>query len=59
MIFWGNITGCNYVDLSHAKVYGYESAIWGPADFSRPLLNMIYHRYSTDTFFKVKPSNCF
>ncbi|PKK22169.1 malate dehydrogenase 1B, NAD (soluble) [Columba livia] len=42
VIVWGNITGCNYIDLSYAKVYGYESAIWGPANFSRPVLNMIY-----------------
>ncbi|KFV00793.1 Putative malate dehydrogenase 1B, partial [Tauraco erythrolophus] len=42
VIVWGNITGCNYIDLSHAKLYGYDSAIWGPANFSRPLLNMIY-----------------
>uniref|UniRef100_A0A672TK45 Putative malate dehydrogenase 1B n=2 Tax=Strigops habroptila TaxID=2489341 RepID=A0A672TK45_STRHB len=42
VIVWGNITGSNYIDLSHAKLYGYDCAIWGPADFSRPLLNMIY-----------------
>ncbi|NXD64657.1 MDH dehydrogenase, partial [Eolophus roseicapillus] len=42
VIVWGNITGSNYTDLSHAKLYGYDCAIWGPADFSRPLLNMIY-----------------
>ncbi|XP_074949838.1 putative malate dehydrogenase 1B isoform X2 [Phalacrocorax aristotelis] len=42
VIVWGNITGCNYIDLSHAKLYGYDCAIWGPANFPRPLLNMIY-----------------
>ncbi|NXH17008.1 MDHC protein, partial [Bucco capensis] len=42
VIVWGNITGCNYIDLSHAKLYGYDCAIWGPADFPRPLLSMIY-----------------
>ncbi|KFP88588.1 Putative malate dehydrogenase 1B, partial [Apaloderma vittatum] len=42
VIVWGNITGCNYIDLSHAKLHGYDSAVWGPANFSRPLLNMIY-----------------
>ncbi|KAM6129315.1 putative malate dehydrogenase 1B [Pterocles gutturalis] len=42
VIVWGNITGCNYIDLSHAKLYGYDCAIWGPANFPHPLLNMIY-----------------
>ncbi|XP_064017123.1 putative malate dehydrogenase 1B isoform X1 [Pogoniulus pusillus] len=42
VIVWGNITGHNYIDLSHAKLYGYDCAIWGPDDFPRPLLNMIY-----------------
>ncbi|NWX25157.1 MDHC protein, partial [Notiomystis cincta] len=42
VIVWGNITGSNYLDLSHAKLYGYDSAIWGPPNFQRPLLNMIY-----------------
>ncbi|NWI67745.1 MDHC protein, partial [Todus mexicanus] len=42
VIVWGNISGCKYIDLSHAKLYGYDSAIWGPADFPRPLLNMVY-----------------
>ncbi|NWR44278.1 MDHC3 dehydrogenase, partial [Regulus satrapa] len=44
VIVWGNITGSNYVDLSHAKLYGYDCAIWGPPNFQRPLLNMIYDR---------------
>ncbi|NXI73979.1 MDHC protein, partial [Anseranas semipalmata] len=42
VIVWGNITGCHYIDLSHAKLYRYNCAIWGPADFSHPLLNLIY-----------------
>ncbi|NXC38826.1 MDHC protein, partial [Penelope pileata] len=42
VIVWGNITGCNYIDLSHAKLYRHDCAIWGPANFSRPLLNLIY-----------------
>ncbi|NXU48502.1 MDHC protein, partial [Turnix velox] len=42
IIVWGNITGCNHIDLSHAKLYGYDCAIWGPANFSHPLLDMIY-----------------
>uniref|UniRef100_G1N8S5 Putative malate dehydrogenase 1B n=1 Tax=Meleagris gallopavo TaxID=9103 RepID=G1N8S5_MELGA len=42
VIVWGNISGCMYIDLSHAKVYRCDSAIWGPANFSRPLLNLIH-----------------
>ncbi|NXO72129.1 MDH dehydrogenase, partial [Phainopepla nitens] len=42
VIVWGNITGSNYIDLSHAKLYGYDCAVWGPPTFQRPLLNMIY-----------------
>ncbi|NWV00674.1 MDHC protein, partial [Upupa epops] len=42
VIVWGNITGSNYIDLSHAKLYGYDCAIWGPANFPHPLLNMVY-----------------
>ncbi|KFU84944.1 Putative malate dehydrogenase 1B, partial [Chaetura pelagica] len=42
VIVWGNITGCNYIDLSHAKLYGYDGAIWGPPNFPYPLLNVIY-----------------
>ncbi|XP_072198551.1 putative malate dehydrogenase 1B [Excalfactoria chinensis] len=42
VIVWGNITGCIYIDLSHAKLHRCDSAIWGPASFSRPLLNLIY-----------------
>ncbi|NXC36751.1 MDHC protein, partial [Campylorhamphus procurvoides] len=44
VIVWGNISGSNYIDLSHGKLHGYDSAIWGPANFQRPLLNMIYDR---------------
>ncbi|NXE58983.1 MDH dehydrogenase, partial [Calcarius ornatus] len=42
VIVWGNITGSNYIDLSHAKLCGYDCAIRGPPNFQRPLLNMIY-----------------
>uniref|UniRef100_A0A8C0JAN8 Putative malate dehydrogenase 1B n=1 Tax=Chelonoidis abingdonii TaxID=106734 RepID=A0A8C0JAN8_CHEAB len=42
VIVWGNISGNSYVDLSKAKVYRYDSAIWGPPNFSRRLLDMIY-----------------
>ncbi|EMP24311.1 Putative malate dehydrogenase 1B [Chelonia mydas] len=42
VIVWGNISGNNYIDLSKTKVYRYDSAIWGPPNFSRHLLDMIY-----------------
>ncbi|NWH57749.1 MDHC protein, partial [Geococcyx californianus] len=42
VIVWGDISSCNYVDLSHAKLYGYDGAIWGPANVPRPLLDVIY-----------------
>ncbi|XP_074824118.1 putative malate dehydrogenase 1B isoform X5 [Natator depressus] len=42
VIVWGNISGNSYIDLSKAKVYRYDSAIWGPPNFSRRLLDMIY-----------------
>ncbi|XP_035161349.1 putative malate dehydrogenase 1B isoform X3 [Callithrix jacchus] len=42
VIIWGNISGNNYVDLRKTKVYRYESAIWGPLHYSRPLLDLIF-----------------
>ncbi|XP_036092884.1 putative malate dehydrogenase 1B isoform X2 [Rousettus aegyptiacus] len=42
VIIWGNISGNSYVDLRKAKIYDYESAIWGPPHFSRPILSLIF-----------------
>ncbi|XP_072817487.1 putative malate dehydrogenase 1B isoform X3 [Vicugna pacos] len=42
VIIWGNISGNNYVDLRKAKIYRYESAVWGPPDYSHPLLSLIF-----------------
>ncbi|XP_060224470.1 putative malate dehydrogenase 1B isoform X1 [Meriones unguiculatus] len=42
VIIWGNITGNNYVDLRKAKVYNYESAIWGPPGYYHSVLNLIF-----------------
>ncbi|XP_074047626.1 putative malate dehydrogenase 1B isoform X2 [Macrotis lagotis] len=42
VIIWGNITGSRYIDLRKAKVFRYNSAIWGPPNFSRFLLNLIF-----------------
>uniref|UniRef100_A0A8C5R0N4 Putative malate dehydrogenase 1B n=1 Tax=Leptobrachium leishanense TaxID=445787 RepID=A0A8C5R0N4_9ANUR len=44
VIVWGNINGIHHLDLREAKVYQYDSALWGPPSFSRPLLSMIYDR---------------
>ncbi|XP_006142512.1 putative malate dehydrogenase 1B isoform X1 [Tupaia chinensis] len=42
VIIWGNISGNNYIDLRKARVYRYESAIWGPHNYSRPVLSLIF-----------------
>ncbi|XP_023565850.1 putative malate dehydrogenase 1B isoform X2 [Octodon degus] len=42
VIIWGNITGNHYIDLRKARVYKQESAIWGPPQFSRPILDLIF-----------------
>ncbi|XP_048200150.1 putative malate dehydrogenase 1B isoform X2 [Perognathus longimembris pacificus] len=44
VIIWGNISGNNYVDLRKARVYGYDSAIWGPPNYSRPVLSLLFDR---------------
>ncbi|KAM4697838.1 putative malate dehydrogenase 1B [Rhinophrynus dorsalis] len=44
VIVWGNISGINHLDLREAKIYQYDSAIWGPPSFWRPLLSMIFDR---------------
>ncbi|XP_071604047.1 putative malate dehydrogenase 1B [Heliangelus exortis] len=44
VIVWGNISGCNCIDLSHGKAYGYDSGIRGPPDFPHPLLDVITDR---------------
>lgn len=45
VIVWGNISGNNYIDLRKAKIYRYESAIWGPPNYSRPVLSLVFDRY--------------
>ncbi|XP_075036318.1 putative malate dehydrogenase 1B [Mixophyes fleayi] len=44
VIVWGNISGINHLDLHQSKVYKFESSIWGPSSFSRPLLTVTYDR---------------
>uniref|UniRef100_A0A8C7P2H4 Malate dehydrogenase 1B, NAD (soluble) n=1 Tax=Oncorhynchus mykiss TaxID=8022 RepID=A0A8C7P2H4_ONCMY len=51
VIVWGNISGSSHVDLQRAKVFQYEGAIWGPLDFSQPVLKMIYDRKWLQTDF--------
>lgn len=45
VIVWGNISGTNHLELNQAKIYKYDSSIWGPSSYSRPLLDMIFDRY--------------
>ncbi|XP_056664145.1 putative malate dehydrogenase 1B isoform X2 [Monodelphis domestica] len=42
VIIWGNITGFRYIDLKKAKIFKYNSAIWGPPNYSRFLLQLIF-----------------
>ncbi|OCT63870.1 putative malate dehydrogenase 1B [Xenopus laevis] len=42
VILWGNISGTNFLDLQHAKIYQYDSAVWGPPGYWRPLKKMIF-----------------
>ncbi|XP_044160365.1 putative malate dehydrogenase 1B [Bufo gargarizans] len=44
VIIWGNIGGINLLDLHVSKIYEYDSSIWGPSSFFRPLLPMIHDR---------------
>ncbi|KAM9305599.1 putative malate dehydrogenase 1B [Gastrophryne carolinensis] len=44
VIIWGNISGINHLDLHKAKIYKFDSSIYGPSSFSRPLLTMIFDR---------------
>ncbi|XP_054978825.1 putative malate dehydrogenase 1B isoform X1 [Sorex araneus] len=42
VIIWGNISGNHYIDLRQTKVYRHEGAIWGPPEYSHPVLNLIF-----------------
>ncbi|XP_078259770.1 putative malate dehydrogenase 1B isoform X2 [Rhinoraja longicauda] len=41
VIVWGNIGRTTYIDLHRARVHRYESAVWGPADFSHSVMEII------------------
>lgn len=42
LIIWGNIGGITHFDISQARVYKYEGAIWGPPSFSRPVTEVVH-----------------
>ncbi|XP_054828559.1 putative malate dehydrogenase 1B [Eublepharis macularius] len=44
LIVWGNVSGSSFVDLSKTELYRYDSAIWGPPSFFRPLLDVLFDR---------------
>ncbi|GCB67603.1 hypothetical protein scyTo_0008088 [Scyliorhinus torazame] len=48
VIIWGNIVRSIYIDLHKARVSQFESAIWGPPEFSRPVLEMLQDKSWTE-----------
>ncbi|XP_042301402.1 putative malate dehydrogenase 1B isoform X2 [Sceloporus undulatus] len=44
LIVWGNVSGCSFIDLTKTELYRYDSAIWGPPSFFRPLLDVLFDR---------------
>uniref|UniRef100_A0A673YD57 Malate dehydrogenase 1B, NAD (soluble) n=1 Tax=Salmo trutta TaxID=8032 RepID=A0A673YD57_SALTR len=59
VIVWGNISGSSHVDLQSATVFQYEGAIWGPSDFSQPVLEIIYDRkWLQSDFLNLVSSQC-
>ncbi|XP_055494785.1 putative malate dehydrogenase 1B [Leucoraja erinacea] len=52
IIVWGNIGRTTYIDLHKARVHRYESAVWGPADFSLPVMEIIKDRKWIETEFQ-------
>uniref|UniRef100_A0A8D0E436 Putative malate dehydrogenase 1B n=2 Tax=Salvator merianae TaxID=96440 RepID=A0A8D0E436_SALMN len=53
LIVWGNVSGSSYIDLSKTELYRYDSAIWGPPTFFRPLLDVLFDREWMRTEFVV------
>ncbi|XP_073398012.1 putative malate dehydrogenase 1B isoform X2 [Dendrobates tinctorius] len=47
VVVWGNISGINLLDFHLAKMYKYDNSIWGPSNFSRPLIHMIHDRFQS------------
>ncbi|XP_078259771.1 putative malate dehydrogenase 1B [Rhinoraja longicauda] len=52
VIVWGNIGRTTYIDLHRARVHQYESAIWGPADFSHSVMDVINDNNWIETEFQ-------
>ncbi|XP_061463782.1 putative malate dehydrogenase 1B isoform X2 [Rhineura floridana] len=42
LLVWGNVSGSSFIDLSKTELYSYDSAIWGPPSFFRPLLDVLF-----------------
>ena len=42
VLVWGNINGEHYIDVSRARVHGYDGAIWGPPSYSRSVVEMVH-----------------
>ncbi|XP_041459024.1 putative malate dehydrogenase 1B isoform X1 [Lytechinus variegatus] len=42
LIIWGNIGGITHNDISEARVFKYEGAVWGPPSFSRPVTEVVH-----------------
>nr|XP_020636392.1 putative malate dehydrogenase 1B isoform X1 [Pogona vitticeps] len=57
LIVWGNVTGSSFIDLSKTELYRYDSAIWGPPSFFRPLLNVLFDRVWMRTEFLIALSS--
>ncbi|XP_051867009.1 putative malate dehydrogenase 1B [Pristis pectinata] len=52
VIVWGNIGRTTYIDLHRARVHRYESAVWGPPEFSHPVLEVLNDSKWIETEFR-------
>ncbi|XP_046381938.2 putative malate dehydrogenase 1B isoform X2 [Haliotis rufescens] len=43
LIVWGNINSKHYIDVTKARVHGYDGAIWGPPSYSVSAQEMIHN----------------
>ncbi|XP_053138728.1 putative malate dehydrogenase 1B isoform X3 [Hemicordylus capensis] len=57
LIIWGNVSGNSFVDLTNTQLYRYDSAIWGPPNFSRRLLELMFDREWMQTEFLTSLSS--
>ncbi|XP_071488288.1 putative malate dehydrogenase 1B [Diadema antillarum] len=42
LIVWGNVGGMTHTDITKARVFKYEGAIWGPPSYSRPVMEVVH-----------------